>query len=94
MHEPRASDPSSHVPIGESGGATPHAGEREPSGGGKPAGAATTPPLHRGDEAPPGTPGSGETICRRCGGGGTLAGGTACPDCGGSGKTVAAIGGA
>ena len=89
-NEPRASDPSTHTPIGESGGATPHAGEREPSGGGKPENAPMTP----GDEAPAGAPGTGETLCRRCGGSGTLAAGGPCPECGGSGKTVAAVGGA
>ncbi len=45
-----------------------------------------------GDEAPPGTPGSGENVCRRCGGSGKLAGGD-CPICGGSGKVTTGIGG-
>jgi hypothetical protein len=42
----------------------------------------------------PGTPGSGENVCRRCEGGGKLADGGACPDCNGTGKIVTPIGGA
>ena len=45
------------------------------------------------DEVEPGTPGSGENVCRRCGGGGQLSD-KPCPDCGGSGKVVTPIGGA
>jgi len=41
----------------------------------------------------PGTPGSGENVCRRCGGSGQL-GEKPCPDCGGSGRVVTPIGGA
>ncbi len=50
--------------------------------------------MHPGDEAPPGTPGTGENICRDCGGTGRLADGRACPTCGGTGTVVEAIGGA
>jgi DnaJ-class molecular chaperone len=46
-----------------------------------------------GDEAPAGTPGSGEDICRLCGGTGVL-NGAACPDCEGTGKVDVGIGGA
>jgi len=46
-----------------------------------------------GDEAPAGTPGTGETVCRRCGGSGRL-GATACPDCQGTGVVTAIVGGA
>jgi hypothetical protein len=45
------------------------------------------------DAVPPGTPGSGENVCRRCAGTGKVNGET-CPECGGSGKVVTAIGGA
>jgi DnaJ-class molecular chaperone len=46
-----------------------------------------------GDEAPPGTPGTGEMICGRCDGSGLI--GTArCPDCGGTGKATRGTGGA
>ena len=50
-------------------------------------------PMAPGDEAPPGTPGTGENICPSCGGSGKLAAGT-CPECGGTGKVTAGIGGA
>jgi hypothetical protein len=45
------------------------------------------------DEAMPGTPGTGEDVCRTCGGTGQLNGG-ACPDCDGTGKITVGIGGA
>jgi hypothetical protein len=51
-------------------------------------------PLRPGDEAPAGTPGTGEKQCSRCGGSGRLPGGQACPECGGTGKITAGIGGA
>jgi hypothetical protein len=49
--------------------------------------------LNPGDEVPPGTPGSGEAICRDCGGTGRI-GASTCPKCAGSGKVIKAIGGA
>ncbi|MDC7784118.1 hypothetical protein PQJ75_05675 [Rhodoplanes sp. TEM] len=45
-----------------------------------------------GDEAPAGTPGTGEAICPGCEGTGTLRGRT-CPTCAGTGKVVQGIGG-
>jgi hypothetical protein len=51
------------------------------------------PPMSRGDEAPAGTPGTGEDVCRTCGGTGKL-NGSICPDCDGTGKIVVGIGGA
>jgi hypothetical protein len=54
---------------------------------------APTPPMAPGDEAIPGTPGTGEDICRACGGSGKLNGG-ACPECEGTGKVTVGIGGA
>ncbi|MCB1883260.1 MAG: hypothetical protein KDG89_04560 [Geminicoccaceae bacterium] len=45
-----------------------------------------------GDEAEPGTPGTGEGVCPRCGGTGK-AEGKACPACDGTGKVVEGIGG-
>ena len=48
--------------------------------------------LDSGDEAAPGTPGTGEAPCNRCGGTGQFAG-TRCPTCGGTGKVVHGIGG-
>ena len=50
-------------------------------------------PTAPGDEAEPGTPGTGENLCRQCGGSGEQ-GGESCPVCGGSGKVIEGIGGA
>jgi hypothetical protein len=65
------------------------------AGGQREAPAATSDraPMNPGDQAPPGTPGTGEDVCPRCGGSGRLGAG-ACPDCGGSGKVNVGIGGA
>jgi acyl carrier protein phosphodiesterase len=49
--------------------------------------------LMPGDQAPPGTPGTGENICRDCQGSGRLQG-RDCPACGGTGRVVEGIGGA
>jgi hypothetical protein len=49
--------------------------------------------MHPGDEAPPGTPGTGENICPACKGSGKI-GQKACPDCAGTGKIIEGIGGA
>ena len=46
-----------------------------------------------GDEAPPGTPGTGEDICRACRGTGKQDG-KDCPECGGTGKVIEGVGGA
>jgi DnaJ-class molecular chaperone len=46
-----------------------------------------------GDEAEPGTPGTGEALCPRCGGSGDVDG-EICPECEGSGRVVQGIGGA
>ncbi|GEP05347.1 hypothetical protein [Methylobacterium oxalidis] len=51
-----------------------------------------TDPQKPGDEAPPGTPGSGENLCRRCGGSGKI-GAETCPDCSGTGKVTTGVGG-
>jgi hypothetical protein len=50
--------------------------------------------LRPGDEAPPGTEGTGENLCRECGGSGREASGSACRACAGTGRVVEAIGGA
>ena len=44
------------------------------------------------EEVEPGTPGSGENICRACEGTGTVDG-EDCPECGGTGKVTVGIGG-
>jgi len=49
--------------------------------------------MNPGDEAVPGTPGTGEDVCPQCQGTGRLAG-ASCHNCGGSGRIVKAIGGA
>jgi hypothetical protein len=51
------------------------------------------PRLAPGDEAQPGTPGTGEDICPQCNGSGKKAG-RACPNCAGTGRIVRGIGGA
>jgi DnaJ-class molecular chaperone len=55
--------------------------------------AATGQAANPGDDAPPGTPGTGEDVCRACNGTGKVDG-KACDACGGSGKTVEGVGGA
>jgi DnaJ-class molecular chaperone len=51
------------------------------------------PGLQPGDEAAPGTPGTGEDLCLECNGTGKLQDGKECPTCGGTGKVIRAIGG-
>lgn len=75
---------SSNSPETSSGG-----GDSQDAG--KPAGTA---PLKPGDEAPPGSPGTGENLCRECGGSGRDARGNPCPQCQGTGKVNVGIGGA
>ncbi|WP_043531516.1 hypothetical protein [Litchfieldella xinjiangensis] len=45
-----------------------------------------------GDEAPPGTPGTGQDLCRHCNGSGEVNGGK-CPECEGTGYVIEGIGG-
>jgi len=52
-----------------------------------------SPPMRPGDEAPQGTPGTGETVCRLCGGSGRSKDGEPCSQCGGTGKVNVGIGG-
>ena len=46
-----------------------------------------------GDEAPPGTPGTGENVCPECNGSGRTASGE-CQNCSGTGRIISGIGGA
>jgi hypothetical protein len=46
-----------------------------------------------GDEAAPGTPGTGEALCPVCSGSGR-SGGERCANCGGTGRVIEGIGGA
>lgn len=71
------------------------AGEEDPGASNEVGSAVERPqasPMSPGDEAPAGTPGTGEKECPDCGGSGKLAG-RACPTCGGTGKINAAVGG-
>lgn len=52
------------------------------------------PAMSPGDEAPPGTPGTGEDMCRRCSGSGQLENGQKCDECAGTGWVTVGIGGA
>jgi hypothetical protein len=65
----------------------------QPAGqrGGEPVGAQA--PMAPGDEAPAGTPSTGENVCPECGGSGKL-GASSCPNCQGTGKVIVGIGGA
>jgi hypothetical protein len=49
--------------------------------------------LNPGDEAAPGTPGTGEDVCPECNGKGRIDG-SPCNNCGGSGTITRAVGGA
>lgn len=49
--------------------------------------------LNPGDEAAPGTPGTGENVCPECNGSG-IQDGEKCPTCDGTGKVTEGIGGA
>jgi hypothetical protein len=50
-------------------------------------------PRNPGDEAAPGTPGTGENVCPACKGAGQVRG-QRCVNCGGTGKVITGIGGA
>jgi hypothetical protein len=49
-------------------------------------------PLNPGDDAAPGTPGTGENVCQECQGTGKLDGGE-CANCGGTGKVIQGLAG-
>jgi hypothetical protein len=96
---PEPLDLSESVAGEEDPGASVELAVRSPGASDQPAGkegarpGAPSTPMAPGDEAPPGTPGTGEDICRACGGSGKLNGGT-CPECEGTGKVNVGIGGA
>ena len=65
----------------------------------QPGGPGTSPtaqraPMSPGDEAPAGTPGTGEDVCPCCGGSGKMDDGKECRECSGTGKVIVGIGGA
>jgi len=74
----------SHVAVGDESAA----GEEDPGA------SLDLPQAQPGDEAAPGTQGTGEGICRECGGTGRAEGGEPCPSCSGTGKVTVGIGGA
>ena len=49
--------------------------------------------MNPGDQAPPGTPGTGEDVCPKCNSSGEVDGET-CANCEGTGRIVTGIGGA
>lgn len=92
-----ASDPVSVsvtklVPVSSAGSA--HSLTESVAGEEDPGASLDTVPAHPGDEASPGTPGTGEGLCRECGGSGRRDDGRTCPACGGTGKVTVGIGGA
>lgn len=50
-------------------------------------------PMKPGDQAPEGTPGTGEDTCPACGGSGRDHAGKSCSECQGTGKVTVGIGG-
>jgi hypothetical protein len=50
------------------------------------------PAMRPGDQAPPGTPGTGEDICHTCQGRG-IRDGRPCPECQGTGRVTVGLGG-
>ncbi|MFC0389451.1 hypothetical protein [Muricoccus vinaceus] len=59
---------------------------------GTPSGDKGTERLNPGDDAPPGTPGTGENVCPECQGSGRMSG-AECPSCGGTGIVIEGIAG-
>jgi len=59
---------------------------------GKNPGAPSPERLNPGDDAPPGTPGTGENVCPECQGSGKLRG-EECQNCGGTGIVIEGIAG-
>lgn len=47
--------------------------------------------MNPGDEAPPGSPATGENVCRACAGTGMDENDEACPECGGTGRVIVAV---
>lgn len=85
-----ASLPEPHRPAAPNLGAHPAADQ--PAS--QPVPGTGTPPLAPGDQAAPGTPGTGEDICPDCGGSGAGDNGSPCTTCSGTGKVIVGIGGA
>lgn len=65
---------------------------QEKSGGHSGTPAAGSVPLNPGDDAAPGTPGTGEDICPECSGTGRLES-RECQNCGGTGRVIKGLAG-
>lgn len=78
---------------GASFDAPPASASDQPAGQAPGQPSAAQQPMRPGDEAPEGTPGTGEDVCPRCGGTGRL-GASSCPECEGTGRVTKGIGGA
>jgi hypothetical protein len=48
--------------------------------------------INPGDQAPPGSPHTGENVCPKCNGAGTRADGAPCANCAGTGKVIEIVG--
>src|SRR5690606_5813149 len=77
LAQPRGAEGRNDQPAGQA--------PKQPVGG--------QPPMAPGDEAPAGTPSTGENVCPQCGGTGRIRG-APCPNCEGTGKVIVGIGGA
>jgi hypothetical protein len=81
-------------PAATGGGqAGAQAGSQQSGGAPSPVQVGGTPDLSPGDEAAPGTVGSGDDVCPVCAGSGKNASGGACPNCRGTGIITEGIGG-
>lgn len=66
--------------------------DTDKTGGASSPSPAGTGKLNPGDDAPPGTPGTGENVCPQCSGSGKVQGVT-CQNCGGTGTVTKGIAG-
>jgi DnaJ-class molecular chaperone len=67
--------------------------ERRPAEQAQPADGQPTAKMNPGDQAPAGTPGTGENLCPVCSGEGSVDG-QQCASCGGTGVVIQGVGGA
>jgi len=84
-------DPGASIDLANVRGTEGRSDQPAGEAGGRPRG--VQPPMAPGDEAPPGTPSTGENVCPECGGSGRL-GASKCPNCEGTGVVIVGIGGA
>jgi hypothetical protein len=84
-------DPGASIDMAAASASSGRSDQPAGARGDQPSGAQR--PMSPGDEAPAGTPGTGEDVCPSCGGSGQGARGI-CPVCQGTGKVTVGIGGA